>query len=66
MGGDRGGRLCRREVCQGVVMIGIEAVLGMLAANLFVGCAVWFRLGRVVEKQEHVDVRLTRLELKNA
>jgi hypothetical protein len=47
-------------------MIGLEAVLGMLAANLFVGCAVWFRLGRVVEKQEHVDVRLTRLELKNA
>lgn len=40
-----------------------ETVIGLIAAaNLLVGGAVWFRLGRVIEKQEGHDLRLIKLE----
>ena len=39
------------------------AVIGLIAAaNLLVGGGIWFRLGRVIEKQEGHDTRLTKLE----
>jgi hypothetical protein len=44
-----------------------ELVIALMAGgNLAVGFAVWFRLGRIIEKQQHHDVRLMRLESANA
>ena len=40
----------------------LYAVLAVLTLNVVISSAVWFRLGNLTAKVEHVDIRVSHLE----